>query len=157
LVTLERKKDSVTCDFYGQLYSEIEDKFTAELAATPNAKYHGLLPHEKVFDTISSYDALVFPSYYPGEGHAGVIVEAMMAGLPIVTTKFNALPELISDGENGLLVSPRKPNEITSAIRLLATDVKLRQELGLRAFESSKQYSSDNVVPKLVQAIELHI
>ncbi len=151
----EYERETITCDFYGPIYEEIESSFHRKLALTTNATYHGMLPHENVIPTISTYDVLVFPTYYPGEGHAGVIVEAMMAGMPIITTRFNALPELITHGKNGLLVSPNNPEEIANSIRLLADSPDLRQELGHRALESSRQYSSNYVIPKLVQAINL--
>jgi glycosyltransferase involved in cell wall biosynthesis len=58
----------------------------------------------EVVPTLRNYDALIFPSYYQGEGHPGVLVEAMMAGLPIITTQFRSIPELVQDGVNGLLM-----------------------------------------------------
>lgn len=70
------------------------------------------------------------------EGLPVVLMEAMAAGLPVVTTRITGVPELVVDGLSGLLVPPARPAELADALERVATDGMLRadlQEAGLRA------------------------
>jgi glycosyltransferase involved in cell wall biosynthesis len=67
------------------------------------------------------------------EGQPLVIVEAMAYGCPIVSTNVGGIPELITDGVNGLLCPPEDPQCLAEKIRLLAGDFVLRKQLGYAA------------------------
>lgn len=58
------------------------------------------------------------------------LAEAAAAGLPLVSTPVGAIPEIVSDGRNGLLVPAGSPRELRHALRLLATNVGLRLAMG---------------------------
>ena len=60
------------------------------------------------------------------DGIPNVLVEAMAAGLPVVSTPVSGIPELVVDGENGLLVAPEDPAALADAIWPLAKDPALR-------------------------------
>jgi colanic acid/amylovoran biosynthesis glycosyltransferase len=73
-------------------------------------------------------DVFCLPSF--AEGLPVVLMEAMMCELPVVTTAIAAIPELVHDGETGLLVSAGRPDLIADAIQRLALDPALREKLG---------------------------
>ena len=66
-----------------------------------------------------------------------VIVEAMLAGLPVVSTRIAGIPEMIADGETGFLVSPKDPPALASAIEKLLADPLLATRIGARARQSA--------------------
>lgn len=80
------------------------------------------------FDAILQCDVFVLPTYY--ELFPGVILEAMQCGKPVVTTKTGAIPEIIDDGVNGLLVDTRDITGLAEKIELLLVNASLRQSLG---------------------------
>jgi glycosyltransferase involved in cell wall biosynthesis len=63
------------------------------------------------------------------DGIPNVLVEAMAAGLPVVTTAVSGIPELVRDGENGLLVPPSDPVALAEALARVAHDPALRERL----------------------------
>ena len=66
-----------------------------------------------------------------------VIVEAMLAGLPVVSTRVAGIPEMIADGESGFLVSAKDPAGLAAAIEKLLADPLLATRLGARGRESA--------------------
>lgn len=145
----------VSCDFYGPVYDEDSANFTREVALTKGARYGGVLDPEQVIQTIADYDVFVFPTYYKGEGHPGVLIEAMMAGLPIISTRFKSIPDLIQAGYNGLLVTPNSPQELAEAIDALRNDGVLLAKLKEQSRQSGTQYHSDSVIPLILKAIDI--
>jgi glycosyltransferase involved in cell wall biosynthesis len=63
------------------------------------------------------------------DGIPNVLVEAMAAGLPVVTTAVSGIPELVHDGRNGLLVPPDEPEALARAIIRVADDGALQERL----------------------------
>ncbi len=70
----------------------------------------------------------VVPSLFEGFGFPAA--EAMACELPVIATTAGALPELVSDGENGILVDPGDVQSLVNAIRRLLDDAALRRKMG---------------------------
>ncbi|MGH7504310.1 MAG: glycosyltransferase family 4 protein [Longimicrobiales bacterium] len=95
--------------------------------------FTGLVEGEAKAELLKAADIFAFPTHYPLEGHPYVILEAMAAGLAIVTTARAAIPETIVDGETGLIVPERDPHALAAAIQRLAENPELRARLGAAA------------------------
>jgi glycosyltransferase involved in cell wall biosynthesis len=65
-------------------------------------------------------DALVLPSYAEGLPYA--LLESMAAGVPAIAARVGAIPDVVADGVNGLLIEPRAPRAIAAAMRAMACD-----------------------------------
>ncbi|HKP16863.1 MAG TPA: glycosyltransferase family 4 protein [Gaiellaceae bacterium] len=63
------------------------------------------------------------------DGIPNVIVEAMAAGVPVVTTRISGIPELVEDGVTGLLVDPEDPEGLAAALLRVHRDAALREQL----------------------------
>jgi glycosyltransferase involved in cell wall biosynthesis len=100
-------------------------KLAAELNLVQQVNFVGQVPHEKVSGYMAAADVLVLPSL--SEGFPVVLPEAMACGLPIVATKVGGIPEIVTDGENGLLVEPRNPEQIAEAVLIILEHDELAQ------------------------------
>jgi glycosyltransferase involved in cell wall biosynthesis len=90
-----------------------------------------------VEDIKAAYAALeisVQPSVLP-ESFGGVVIESMAMGKPVIATDIGATPELIEDGQSGLLVSPGDARELAAAVERLLSDESLRRSLAERGHQ----------------------
>ncbi len=79
-------------------------------------------------DLMAAFDALVVPSLNEGMGR--VILEAGAAGTPVVASRVGGIPEVVRNGETGLLVPPRNPQAITDAVLALERDPDRARAMG---------------------------
>jgi len=100
-------------------------------------------------------DIFVLPSLH--ETFGIVLLEAMSFGLPIVATNVGAIPELVIDGENGILVHPDDPLSLANAMRQLMISPDKRKKLGTNGYNfilaNRKFYSWDSVGKRILNAI----
>ena len=105
--------DAYTVDLYGP----IREPAYEYLSSGDHPFYKGILEgEEQVLSVMSSYDVLVLPTYYEGEGYPGVIVEAYSLGLPVITTRWKAIPEIVEHGTTGILIPPRSVEALVEAL-----------------------------------------
>jgi glycosyltransferase involved in cell wall biosynthesis len=98
-------------------------------------------------------DIFVFPSYFREECFPLVILEAMQAGLAIITSSIGAIPEIIEDGINGILVEPKDYLQLAEKIELLMNNEKLRNRIGNKARDKYlKQYSVEQFEIRMCNA-----
>lgn len=90
----------------------------------------------------------VVPSIWP-EAFGMVALEAMAAGRPVIASRIGGLPEVIPDGEAGLLVDPGDPDALARALTLVATDEQLRARLGATAGVVARRFEEDRVIPRI--------
>ena len=73
-------------------------------------------------------DAFVAPSLY--ESFGIVFLEAMRQAKPVIATRIGGIPEIVVEGETGLLVPPGDPGSLASAMKAMAADPALRERMG---------------------------
>ena len=94
-------------------------------------------------------DGFVLPSL--AEGLPMALLEAMAAQLPVVVTTVGAMPEVISDHVNGILVPPENPHALANALDELSEKPLLREQLGLEASETCElRYGIERMVDTLM-------
>jgi len=147
------EKENIVCDIYGPIVESDRAQFEDEIAETTCASYHGVIDPHDVLPLMQQYNALVFPTFYQGEGQPGVVLETMVAGIPPITTNFRSIPEVVQDGVNGLLVEPENAADVTTAIQKLYHDPALRHELGQKNRELAAQYDTKVLIPALIAIV----
>jgi glycosyltransferase involved in cell wall biosynthesis len=104
------------------------------LGIAERVAWHGAQPQTRVLAELQQADLFVLPSRVAASGDRdglpNVLMEAQSQALPVVTTQLSAIPELILDGETGLLVPPEDTGALTDALRRLIGDPRLRGTLG---------------------------
>ena len=94
---------------------------------------------------LPEFDVFVLPSL--NEGISNTILESMASGLPVIATNAGGNPELVADGETGILVSPSDAEELANALRRYAEDPSLAAKHGARGRERAEQeFSVDRMI-----------
>jgi glycosyltransferase involved in cell wall biosynthesis len=78
-------------------------------------------------------DIFCFPTHYSAEGFPVVLLEAMMFELPVVSTKWRGIPEIVDEGETGLLVAPGDIEDLAAGLKKLLENLELRLSMGEKA------------------------
>lgn len=98
-------------------------------------------------------DILVLPSYY--EGFPVSVVEAMAYGCGVVATRVGAIPEIIEDGVDGILIEPKDEVSLTEGLRELLADEWNLERIGREArVKASENYNIANTIDELVRIYE---
>jgi glycosyltransferase involved in cell wall biosynthesis len=90
--------------------------------------FTGYLGYQDVVRAYKSADIFVLPSY--SEAMPMTILQALAAGLPIVSTRSGAIPEIVTEGVSGFLVDPKNAAQLADRITALLRDASLRREMG---------------------------
>lgn len=108
-------------------------------------------PRDDVHELMLNADILIHPARW--EGFGLVLLEAMRAGLPVVSTKTGAIPEVVADGVTGILVPPNDPDHLAAAILQLIRNPARRREMGLAGFRRLKEQFSPEQMAREVAAV----
>lgn len=145
----------VKLDFYGLLQESYKKRFQKLIFENKNIiAYKGVVYFNKTVETLQNYFALIFPTYYYGEGFPGNVIDVYNTGIPIIATDWLYNSDVIIDGVNGILVPIKDPISISKSILKLYYDRELVVQMGLNNLEASKKYHPDKVLKELYQFIE---
>ncbi len=111
----------------------------------------GWVDMKAVAGLLAAADIFVLPSY--NEGLPVAVLEAMGAGIPVITTPVGAIPELVVPDETGLLVPPGAPQELAMALTALVADPEFRHRLGDNARERVERHFRVEVMAERVVAL----
>lgn len=113
----------------------------------------GAVPYEDVPGIYRAIDAFVIPSYT--ETLSRVVLEAMATQTPVIATRVGGIPEIVTDGENGLLCPSKDPAALADAIDRLAADPELRQRLATAGRETVRRsWSWDAMLNRYEAALD---
>lgn len=104
--------------------------FVEEHGLVGTVAFLGTTTGEAKAACLAAADVLAFPTFYPYEGHPWVIVEALAAGLPVISTDHACIPETVEDGVNGFIVPKQDPEALAARILDLADDPARRRAMG---------------------------
>lgn len=113
----------------------------------------GFIAEDDLGDYHRAADVFVLPSR-TAEGFGLVLLEAAACGVPSIATRSGAPPELIDDGESGLLVPVDSPTELAAAIERLLDDRSLTESMGAAALERHGDQTWDRSVDQLETILE---
>jgi len=111
----------------------------AELRLGERVRLVGTLSESEVFRLLGEADAFVLPSIGAGEAWPVSVMEAMAAGLPVISSVIGATPQMIESGVDGMLVEQADEPAFAEALLRLAGNVSARRAMGERARVTARE------------------
>lgn len=110
-------------------------------------RYGGFVPFDETVDVLKNYYALLFPTYYSGEGFAGTLLDAMAAGVPVVASDWKYNSEIVIPGKTGILIKAMDREILVHALESTLDD--WWNAMKVSCVEEAKRYAPDTVIQKL--------
>jgi colanic acid/amylovoran biosynthesis glycosyltransferase len=140
---------SLTCTLIGDGPERpVLEEQCRRLGIASDVRFLGAQAHGPTVEEVARADVFVLASF--AEGLPVALMEAMALGIPCVSTTIAAIPELIHDQQNGLLVPPANVDALREALARLAADPELRRRLAIQArITAESQYNISQNLDKL--------
>jgi colanic acid/amylovoran biosynthesis glycosyltransferase len=159
---VEREK-SFRCEIIGEgpLEQELREQI-AQLDLQSCVELPGAKPQHEIREHLAAATAFVLPSVIDPDGGMDnlptVIMEAMAAGLPVVSTSIGGIPEMVIENETGFLVPPDDVAALAGAIERLLDDIGLARRFGERGFQrASELFSIEKNVRELLTLLAANL
>ncbi|OOE36070.1 hypothetical protein BZG04_08180, partial [Salinivibrio kushneri] len=139
----------VEADFAGKFIRHVDDEYCiSETEAETKFKkyiedngldrrvlYHGVVDGTSKSELLEGANVLCLPTNYDNEGQPVSIIEALAFGLPIISTKYRAIPDMVKQNVTGFYVGFRRPEEIADKVQILMSDRCLYEEMSHNALD----------------------
>jgi len=124
-----------------------------ELGLQHRVNFKGALAGEKKWQAYAEADIFFFPTHYKAENFPLVLIEAMAFGLPVVTTRWRGIPELVKDGKTAILCDIKAPNDYAEALVALCQNRTTRINMGKSSrIHYEKQFTKKIFIERIESA-----
>jgi glycosyltransferase involved in cell wall biosynthesis len=146
IISVAREIEQTHRDIHFMLVGSGEDEGMLKSAAAglSNVTFTGFV--ENVGDYLAAFDIFVLPSNREGIG--SVLLDAMDRSLPVVASRVGGVPDIVHDGENGILIDAARPDRLRDGILALCADPDRRRVLGENGREVAKNYTASVMARK---------
>lgn len=149
---------SYTIDFFGKIDVDYQSSFEESLRSFSHIRHNGFLDLRvnDNYDELAKYDVMLFPTYLPGEGFAGILIDGFIAGLPIIATKWNLNADIVEDGKTGTIVPVHHVEALADAMERYINNPQMIVEQGKNAQSMAMKYDMDALLtPSFFKSINL--
>ena len=137
-------------DLYGKVEPSFTNEFNGYINELENMNYQGFLnlTNNDGYKTLSSYDVMLFPTYWGGEGFPGIVIDANMSGLPIIASDWNMNKEVIEDGKTGYIIPVHDSQALANHMeQFIIKEIDLFK-MKSTCIEHVKNFDSQKVISK---------
>lgn len=154
--SLNKTGISIKLDIYGPIEDNYKEKFDKILKGNDFSfiSYKGIIDASKSTEVISRYNALLFPTFYEGEGFAGTLIDAMFSGVPVIASDWKYNCDIIKNGYNGLIFKTRDVDDLISKIRILVYNPELCIFIHNNCLKEARKYTKESVLLMISKAFK---
>lgn len=143
-----------TLDVYGQIDSGQTQWFEDLQTTFPDyINYRGIVDYDKSVDVLKSFFALLFPTYYEGEGFAGTILDAFASGVPVIASDWKYNAEIVNDNV-GFIYSIGDKQAFLKLLESIAGNPAILLDKKVQCLTEAERYKPENVVRILIERME---
>lgn len=143
-------EDKFLVHFYGKVDDSYESQFLKTINEIPNAEYKGFLNLADVsnYDVLASYYAMLFPTFWKGEGFPGILIDAMIAGTPVIASEWGYNTEIIENGTTGIIIKSKNVDELANAMNSFICNHSKVAEMTRHCRIQAMEYDTAKVLNK---------
>ena len=112
-----------------------------------------MVKFDQSVEVLKPYFALLFPTYYVGEGFAGTAIDAFSAGVPVLASNWKYNNEVVKEGINGGIFEPKDVEELTKRLIEMAHNPEPWLDMRQQCISDAHIYEPDNVMKTLLNEI----
>jgi len=141
-----KKLPNVDFAFYGMIDEQYREEFYSKVGELSNVNYFGVFKgnSEDVYKELRKYDVLLLPTTWKAEGVPGILVEAKIAGIPVIVSNHNFNAEIVEDKYDGIVMEEITIDCLVKNIKNLLENSALLGIMSHNALESSHNYYIEN-------------
>ena len=148
LLNEKGQEKNFSIDFYGKIADSYKKIFEQKLEILPNVNYNGFLNlrENAGYDRLAEYDVMLFPTYWRGEGFAGVFIDAFIAGLPLIATDWAHNRQFLEEGKTALFIPVHNVKFLVETMQKCIEDNVKINEMKAACQQEAEKYNINNVV-----------
>lgn len=154
---LRERSGRFTVDFYGRIEEGHRERFHSELNRQANCTYKGYIDvthePERSYAAFAGYHAMLFPTHWMGEGFPGVVIDAYVAGLPVIASDWNMNREVVEDGSTGSIIPPKDPAALAAAMASVLDDPSSWARMSEACHLAVRSYDAEEVLTRHLEPL----
>lgn len=140
-----------TLDIYGQVEKKYKERFESLKKEFPEyITYKGVVDYNRSVDVLKDYFALLFPTYYSGEGFPGTILDAYASGLPVIATNWRYNPEIIQHQVDGIIYEYKNKDNLQKILTEIREKPEVILNMKKNCLKRAKQYKPEVVISEFI-------
>ncbi|MBQ4153935.1 MAG: glycosyltransferase [Clostridia bacterium] len=154
-INSESKETVFTLDLFGPIDEGYETRFNELNASFPEfINYKGIVPSEKSVEVVKDYFALLFPTRFYTEGVPGTLIDAMAAGVPVISSLWVNYKDVFIEGITGWGYEFENINQFKQLLLKAAEEPDEFLRMKETALEQAKKYEPSVAISELIQRID---
>ena len=154
VTNINRNENVISLDIYGPIENKYIETFREKLLyVKSNISYKGIIEpiDNNIYEELSKYDLMIFPTYYNGEGFPGAILDSFISGVPVLASNWKYNSEIVEENKTGKLFISQDLTDLVDKLRFLIENPKLIYQMKKNCLEEAKKYDADLVIDSLLK------
>lgn len=137
-----------TVHFFGKIDEQYKAAFLKSIDNTADTEYKGFLwlGDTSNYSVLATYSSMLFPTYWKGEGFPGILIDAMIAGTPVIASEWGYNTEIISHNQTGLIIPSKDSDALSDAMLQLIDNRQKVAYMSSKCQEYCTKYDTDNIL-----------
>lgn len=141
-------EDRFIIDFYGKIADVYKNVFLQKIDNLKNVTYKGFLnlQRDNGYDALASYDIMLFPTYWKGEGFAGVFIDTFISGVPMIATDWAHNKQFMKEGDTALFIPVHNIPALCNKMKECIEGCYDLGDMALKCQQEAQTYDIDKVI-----------
>lgn len=141
-------------DIWGQIDDKYRDEFYSLIKDNNCITYKGISEFNSSINVLKQYDALLFPTYWDGEGFPGTIIDAFASGLPVIATDWHGNAEIIEDGRTGIIYPNKTMLNLNDAILWSLDNRDTLETMRQACLKEAEKYTAEHCIRGILKKLK---